>query len=281
MITINSLSGGKSSSYIAKEFKADYNVFALVRTNDTQLLYPDAKVRQIVSDKIGMEFIGTLEMDAIIPIMLELEQYIGQKIHWVSGETFDELIIRKGNYLPNLMARYCTTEMKMKPIFEWWKKELNEVCYMNVGFRFGEEDRKQRMLERLNTDGIDEYKGIVGKSKNGRNKWADIPWRIPRFPLIDNVITKDMVDYYWLDKPVPFKKGYYNNCVGCFHKNPLLLSMMNRENSDKMRWFQRKEEETGNRFRKEITYKQINAWSPYAELTFDDFTDCDSGYCGL
>lgn len=280
MVTVNSLSGGKSSSYIAKEFTADYNVFALVRTNDKSLLYPDAKVRQVVSDKIGMDFIGTLEMDDIIKIMLDLEQYIGQDIIWLSGETFDDLIIRKGNYLPNLMARYCTTEMKMRPIFEWWQRVLNEPCLMNIGFRWGEESRMWRMQERLNKDGIDEYHGIVGE-KNGRNKWANIPWRIPQFPLIYNHIKKDMVDAYWIGKPVEFKKEYYNNCVGCFHKNPLLLSMMNRNNADKMKWFERQEERTGNQFRKEISFKQINNWKPYAELTFDDFTDCDSGYCGL
>jgi hypothetical protein len=66
MKTVNSLSGGKTSSYIAVNYPADYNVFALVRTSDTNCLFPDAKIRQIVSDKIGTEFIGTLEEDAII-----------------------------------------------------------------------------------------------------------------------------------------------------------------------------------------------------------------------
>jgi hypothetical protein len=31
MITVNSLSGGKTSSYMAKHYPADFNVFALVR----------------------------------------------------------------------------------------------------------------------------------------------------------------------------------------------------------------------------------------------------------
>ena len=61
MKTVNSLSGGKTSSFIAANYPADYNVFALVRTIDKSCLFPDAMVRQIVSDKIGQEFIGTLE----------------------------------------------------------------------------------------------------------------------------------------------------------------------------------------------------------------------------
>ncbi len=34
MKTVNSLSGGKTSSFIAVKYPADYNVFSLVRTHD-------------------------------------------------------------------------------------------------------------------------------------------------------------------------------------------------------------------------------------------------------
>ena len=95
MKTVNSLSGGKTSSYIAKHYPADANVFSLVRTDDVDCLFPDKKVRQIVSDKLGKDFIGTLEQDTIIYTMLDLEQFIGQEIDWISGETFDNIIKRK------------------------------------------------------------------------------------------------------------------------------------------------------------------------------------------
>jgi len=135
MKTVNSLSGGKTSSYIAKNYPSNFNVFALVRTNDKDCIYPDKKVRQLVSDKIGFEFVGTLEQDNVITIMLELEQYIGKEITWLTSKPFEEIINGDWNkgkngshYLPNMMVRYCTTELKMKPIFEWWQKEINEVC---------------------------------------------------------------------------------------------------------------------------------------------------------
>ena len=85
MKKVNSLSGGKTSSYIAANYPADYNVFSLVRTDDKKCLFPDAKIRQEVSDKLGKEFIGTLEEDAMISTMLDLEQHIGTKLDWVSG----------------------------------------------------------------------------------------------------------------------------------------------------------------------------------------------------
>ena len=121
MKTINSLSGGKTSSYLAVHYPADFNIFALVRTNDKSCMFPNAKLRQVVSDRIGHEFIGTLEEDEIIYTMLDLEQYLGKEIIWLSDTTFDEVIssykMANGTYyLPNQMVRYCTEDMKVKPI---------------------------------------------------------------------------------------------------------------------------------------------------------------------
>ena len=43
MIKVNSLSGGKTSSYIAANYPADYDIFALVRIEDKQSMFPDKK----------------------------------------------------------------------------------------------------------------------------------------------------------------------------------------------------------------------------------------------
>ena len=166
MKTVNSLSGGKTSSYIAANYPADYNVFSLVRTDDKNCMFSDAKIRQEVSDRIGKEFIGTLEEDTIIYTMLDLEQFIGSKIDWVSGKTFDEVIDRNGKkYLPNATIRFCTTEMKLKPIFNWWQKEINQVVKMRIGFRANEQSRAKTMLNKTNKNGFLEMKTIVGKRK--------------------------------------------------------------------------------------------------------------------
>jgi len=110
-------------------------------------MYPDAKVRQLVSDKIGKEFIGTLEDDVIINTILDLEQFIGQEIHWVTGKTFDEVIYRNGKkYLPNVTQRFCTTFMKLEPIFEWWHKTINEPIETRIGYRANEQSRAKTML---------------------------------------------------------------------------------------------------------------------------------------
>tara|TARA_R110002110_G_scaffold138317_3_gene324058 strand:- start:29 stop:868 length:840 start_codon:yes stop_codon:yes gene_type:complete len=279
MITVNSISGGKTSAYIAANYPADYNVFSLVRTSEKNCIFPDKKIRQIVSDKLGgIEFIGTLEMDTIIYTMLDLEQYIGSKIDWVTGDTFDEVIFKK-KYLPNVMQRFCTSEMKLKPLFDWWQKEINEVVEMRIGFRANEQSRAKTMLSKTNLNGNSEFKTIIGKSKNGnRNKWGLIQWQKPSFPLIDNPIYKDNVEQYWKNKPVRF--AYMNNCVGCFHRNPVLLKHLSTTNENKFKWFIDAEKDNST-FKKGITYKQIKDSLEQTDLFDEDFNDCDTGYCGL
>jgi len=282
MITVNSLSGGKTSSYIAANYKADYNVFALVRTSDKNCMFPDKKIRQEVSDKLGVEFIGTLEDDTIIYTMIDLEQYIGQEISWVTGNTIDEVIIRGDKkYLPNATIRFCTELMKLKPIFDWWDKNFTDPVEMRIGFRANEMRRAKNMIEKSNGNGILSHKKIVGKRKT-RNKWADIPWQKPVFPLIDDNIYKDSIEKFWKDKPVRF--AYMNNCIGCFHRNPVLLKLMSDKHPEKFQWFIDQENTAGygaRTFKNGMKYIDIKNSLKQTELFEDDFNDCDSGYCGL
>jgi len=283
MKTVNSLSGGKTSSYIAANYPADYNVFALVTTIDKNCMFPDAKIRQIVSDKIGKEFIGTLEEDIIIHTILDLEQYIGTPIDWVSGKSFDEIIIRKDKkYLPNVTQRFCTSEMKLSPIFHWWLKNINEPVDMRIGFRANEMRRAETMKSKLNKEGLLEFRHIVGKSKNGkRNRWNNTGWQKPSFPLIEDAIFKDTIEKYWKDKPVRF--AYMNNCVGCFHRNHMLLKLMSERHPEKFQWFVNAEKDgDGQRtFKNGTTYEKIKNYKTQSKLFYDDFNECDSGYCGL
>lgn len=282
MITVNSLSGGKTSSYIASNYKANYNVFALVRTSDKNCMFPDKKIRQEVSDKLGVEFIGTLEDDTIIYTMIDLEQYIGQEISWVTGKTFDEVIIRGDKkYLPNATIRFCTQDMKLKPIFDWWDKNFTDTVEMRIGFRANETRRAKNMIEKCDENGNLSFKKIVGK-RGTRNKWTDISWQKPVFPLIDDNIYKDSIEKYWKDKPVRF--AYMNNCIGCFHRNPVLLKLMSDKHPEKFQWFINQEDTAGygsRTFKNGMKYIDIKNSLKQTELFEDDFNDCDSGYCGL
>jgi len=283
MKTVNSLSGGKTSSYIATNYPADYNVFALVRTDDKSCMFPDAKIRQMVSDRIGTEFIGTLEMDEIIYTMLDLEQFIGQEIHWISPTTFDKIIQRRAEdkiYLPNKVQRFCTVDMKVNPIAQWCYDNTDLPIEMRIGFRANEMNRAKKMLERRDGE-FEMFKFKVGKHKNGRNKWKTLPYRKTVFPLINDSIYKDEIEKYWKDKPVRF--AYMNNCVGCFHRSELMLNYMSNKDSKKFDWFAKQERKTEYKakWKTRITYDKIKSYRPQMELFDDDFNECDSGYCGL
>lgn len=277
MKTVNSLSGGKTSSYIAVNYPADYNIFALVRTNDKKCLFPDANIRQIVSDKIGTEFIGTLEEDMIIYTMLDLEQYIGREIIWLSERTFEDVIKKHSNYLPNIMSRFCTTDMKVFPIAQWCYDNTDLPVEMRIGFRANEMSRAKTMLERQ-INGIENFKFRVGE-KNGRNQWKDLPYRKVSFPLIDEGIFKDKIEAFWKDKPVRF--AYQNNCVGCFHRNELILKHMSVKAEKQFDWFVEQEQKNGCTFKNGVTYEKIKNHKLQLDLFDDDFNECDSGYCGL
>lgn len=282
MKTVNSLSGGKTSSYIAVNYPADYNVFALVRTDDKKCLFPDSKIRQIVSDKIGTEFIGTLEEDAIIYTILDLEQFTGKEITWLSDKTFDEVIsnykMANGkNYLPNQITRFCTVDMKVKPIAQWCFENMELPVKMRIGFRANEISRANRMIER-EINGVENFKFKVG-NKNGRNKWKELPYRKVEFPLIQDAIFKDTIENFWKDKPVRF--AYQNNCVECFHRNELMLKHMSNKAEKQFNWFIEMEQKNGCTFKSGITYEKIKNYKTQLELFDNDFTDCDSGYCGI
>ena len=281
MITVNSLSGGKTSSYIAANYPADYDVFALVRIEHEASRFKDEKIRREVEDRIQAPFIATAEDDMIIYTILDLEQYIGRKITWVTGRTFDEVLNGAGT-LPDPLRRYCTTQMKLEPMFEWWRNTINTPCDFRLGFRANEQSRAKRTNEKTNEKGYLEMKAIIGK-RGTRNAWGMIEWQRPIYPLIHDNIYKDDIEKYWKDKPVRF--AWMNNCVGCFHKTPALIRKMYDKHPDKINWFASKERI---KHEKDVWYKDKNLsfndiikWNPQTELFDDDFNECDSGYCGL
>ena len=285
MKTVNSLSGGKTSSYIAANYPADYNVFALVTVKDKNCIFPDKKIRQEVSDRIGKDFIGTVEDDTIIYTMLDLEQYIGSKIDWVCGDYFEDIMIRKnGVYVPQSNQRYCTTDMKIEPIKKYWLENIKEVCEMRIGFRANEMRRAKTMIEKNNNNGFSEDKFVIGKHKNGNNKWKSLEWRKPVFPLIGDAIFKDKIEEFWKDKPVRF--AWVNNCVGCMGATPYYLKHQYKKNKNKMEWFIEQEKKSIEGYKRTwridgLSYEEIIKMKQQYEMFDDDFNSCDGGYCGL
>lgn len=283
MKTVNSISGGKTSAYLAKHFPADIELFSLVRIEDKDNIWmkgKDEKTRQLVSDKIGTEFIGTAEMDEIIYTILDLEQFIGREIIWVTGQTFEQVIKNHNNYLPNMMARFCTTDMKIIPMFNYLKENTDLPVEMRLGLRPNELNRKENIMKRADENGLEMFKCVIGRNlKDTQNKWGQVAYRYAKFPLIENNIQKDVIYNYWNDKTVRF--AYRNNCVGCVNRQPLMISHMALKDFDKVKWFEKQELITGNRFISGISFKSILSFGTQNTFFDEDFSECDSGYCGI
>ena len=181
------------------------------------------------------------------------------------------------NYLPNQMTRFCTVDMKVKPIAQWCYDNTDLPVEMRIGFRANEMSRAKTMIERA-IDGVESFKFKVGE-KNGRNKWKTLPYRTAAFPLIEDGTFKDTIEEFWKDKPVRF--AYKNNCVGCFHRSEIFLKHMSQRDENKFQWFIDMEEKNGCTFKSGVTYKKIKDHKLQLDLFDEDFNDCDSGYCGL
>ena len=68
MKTITSISGGKTSAYLAKHYPTDYNIFALVRIEDSRCTPKDKTLVQKIST-------SELEVDA-------KQDFVPTKVLW-------------------------------------------------------------------------------------------------------------------------------------------------------------------------------------------------------
>jgi hypothetical protein len=268
MKVVNSLSGGKTSSYMAVHHPADYNLFALVMVEDPNCKPKDPLLSKYVAGKINREFIATAESDLTLRVVMDLEQKIGTEIHWVTGETFEQVIRRK-KALPNVMWRFCTTAMKMQPIFDFCQNKIGGMVAMQVGFRYDE-------MERANKENTS-FKAVVGQSESGRNRWDEIEWRELRYPLIENRVNHFDVVKWSRESGLIFPSD--SNCVGCFHKPWQQLRKNWEDEPIKMQWFADMEAATNRNFRKEMTYAQCKRIGLQTEFNFGTGSGCDAGYC--
>lgn len=289
MQTVNSVSGGKTSAFLAAHYPADYNIFALVRIEDRACAPKDKGLVRAVEDRIQGEFIATAEEDETLLAVLDLEQHIGQEIHWVTGPTFEQVIALHGEYLPNRVTRFCTRDMKVLPIFYFWQAHIGRPVIQRFGYRANEVNRASTMLDRLNQDGLMEIKAVVGRHNKGRHKGKDkyglTAWYKPHFPLIEDRVFKDDIERYWEDKPVRFAR--LNNCAGCYFRAPVLLRKQFDHQPEKMDWFLRQEQGNRGRWRKDQSYQEIKDMAlqleleVFADLFAADLESCSSGFCGL
>lgn len=135
-----------------------------------------------------------------------------------NGEPF-EALIRKRNYLPNPVTRFCTAELKIRTIHKYLKSlgwDHNETMDW-VGMRADEQRRAAK---------------IVDKS---------------RIPLVTAGITKEDVGVFWRAQPfdlgLPNMNGVtmHGNCDLCFLKGGAQVLSLISEKPERAVWWAKME----------------------------------------
>ena len=191
MTTVNSLSGGYTSSYLAALYPADVEIFSMVcianhnanswlRKNKDLLRYANDKLDRYTN--IFGEFRATAEDPIIIRTMMELEQKIGREIIWVRGKSFEEMI-KDQTVLPNQYWRFCTSILKLIPIFEYCYPKFGNDVLMRLGIRYDEQDR----VNSINTSF--DFPTSCNLYGQNRQNWETVTWRNLEFPLIEDKIS--------------------------------------------------------------------------------------------
>ena len=281
MTTVNSLSGGKTSSYLAVHYPADVEMFAMVcidNHNAAGWLRRDKKALQYANDKLQRyipyygEFRATAEDPIIIYTMMHLEQKIGRDITWVRGMSFEEMI-KKQSVLPNQYWRFCTTILKLIPIFEYCYINYGEDVLMRLGIRHDEMERAETISNKF------EFPFSCNLYGQKRQNWKEVEWRNVVYNLIEDFITNYHVNQYWNNNTdVIFADD--TNCQMCFWKDPQQLRKNFDKNPQIMFWAAIQEYMKDATFKKDLSLLDIQKLGIQLDFNFGTGAEgCKSGWC--
>jgi 3'-phosphoadenosine 5'-phosphosulfate sulfotransferase (PAPS reductase)/FAD synthetase len=143
-----------------------------------------------------------------------------------NGEPF-EALIRKKNYLPNPVTRFCTVDLKIKPFANYCRHHLGWDDWDNlVGIRSDE----PRRVAKIRANPSDGMKGIH---------------RL--MPLADAGVTRQDVAQFWAKQPfdlgLPNIGGvtYHGNCDLCFLKGASQILSLIAEKPERAIWWANQE----------------------------------------
>jgi 3'-phosphoadenosine 5'-phosphosulfate sulfotransferase (PAPS reductase)/FAD synthetase len=200
----------------------------------------------------------------------------GVTIHWLeyqrgeidpqaastNGEPFEALITAR-RLLPNPVTRFCTSELKIRPMKEWMKARGYKQWWNVVGIRADEPRRVARMLA------------------PNRERWENV------VPLATAGVTLADVSAFWAAQPFDLRlKPYQGNCDLCFLKGRAKKLAIIRDDPSAADWWAQQEERMGARFRSNgPTYADMQKSVMRSPLLFgappdppeeeiDDFGDC-------
>ena len=136
------------------------------------------------------------------------------------GEPFEALIHQR-KFTPNPVARFCTQELKIRPMRDWMRARGYEHWTNVVGIRADEPRRVAKMRA----------------ATEARHEW-DIA-----FPLADAGITERDVMAFWSMQSFDLQlQKHEGNCDLCFLKGPRKRQQIIRDRPDLAVWWIKQEQ---------------------------------------
>ena len=168
------------------------------------------------------------------------------------GEPFEALVTKK-NYLPNPVARFCTSDLKVIPI-----SRVAPDHDTMVGVRADEPRRVGKLRER----------GLL-------------------VPLVDAGVTQSDVQAFWRNQPfdlgLEFRNGMTSlgNCDLCFLKGAHQIQSLIADKPERAIWWAQREERIGARFRSDRpSYAQMAQFVAQQRDMFDTNEEAIACFCG-
>ena len=171
-----------------------------------------------------------------------------------NGEPFN-LLVRARKMLPNVVARFCTADLKVRRI-----NDITPDCTSAfIGIRA---DEQRRVVK------------IHNKMSGRRLTWC---------PLYLDGVTKEDVGAFWRDQSfdlqLPNDNGVtpLGNCDLCFLKGKAKRLAIMRSRPELAQWWIDAEEEIGEQFSSRASYKELISLVDYDQADMIDEVDC---FCG-
>lgn len=145
-----------------------------------------------------------------------------------NGEPFAALIAKR-NYLPNPVTRFCTSDLKIKPMQRFMRDQGYEDYTSVIGLRADE----PRRVAKLRSD----------------------PTRDIAMPLADAGVDRETIVAWWKQQPfdlaLPNDDPAFGNCDLCFLKSMARTERVLRSEPERAAWWAEQEKTMNASFRKD------------------------------
>lgn len=212
-----SFSGGRTSAFM---------LYKIIEAHGGAL--PD-DVYAVFADT-GKERPETLEF------VRECERQWSVPVHWVERPGQFGALIEDRKPLPNSVFRFCTGDLKIKPIRKFIRSKGHKSCSMVIGIRADEPARV---------------------AKNRGKVEENFEYEVP---LAEAGITEDDVMAFWAEQPFDLQlRQDEGNCDLCFLKGKRKLIRLMIERPDLAKWWIEQEDKKDDAFIRGSSYRQMLA----------------------